>query len=79
MTIPAALLLLAISLPVCAADVSPHIARGHLLAAFCGASPDKKPKQVTAIYREIIPVAAPPGSYTTVAFSGGYVGLEEGT
>ena len=32
-------------------------------------------KQVTAIYREIIPVAAPPGSYTTLAFHGGYVGL----
>jgi hypothetical protein len=58
-----------------AADIPPHIARGHLLAAFCGARPDAKPKQVTAIYREIIPVAAPPGSYTTVAFSGGYVGL----
>ncbi|NBV20670.1 MAG: DUF3472 domain-containing protein [Proteobacteria bacterium] len=58
-----------------AAEVPAHIARGHLLAAFCGASPAVKVKQVTAIYREIIPVAAPSGSYTTVAFAGGYVGL----
>jgi hypothetical protein len=26
--------------PASAAEVPPHIARGHLLAAFCGASPD---------------------------------------
>ena len=71
----AVVLLLATALQLCAAEVPPHIARGHLLAAFCGASPDKKPEHVTAIYREIIPVAAPPGSYTTVAFTGGYVGL----
>jgi hypothetical protein len=58
-----------------AAEVPPHIARGHLLAAYCSARPDTKLKQVAAIYREIIPVAAPPGSYTTVAFNGGYVGL----
>ncbi len=70
-----AFLFLAISLPVGAGEVPPHIARGHLLAAYCVASPETKLKQVTAIYREIIPVAAPPGSYTTVAFSGGYVGL----
>lgn len=71
----AVVLLLTTTLQLCAAEVPPHIARGHLLAAFCGASPDKKPERVTAIYREIIPVAAPPGSYTTVAFTGGYVGL----
>lgn len=58
-----------------AEDVPAHIARGHLLAAFCSATPAEKPDRVVAIYREIIPVAAPPGSYTTVAFSGGYVGL----
>jgi len=75
MGLRAVLLLLATTLQLCAAEVPPHIARGHLLAAFCGASPDKKPEHVTAIYREIIPVAAPPGSYTTVAFTGGYVGL----
>ena len=58
-----------------AAETPPHIARGHLLAAFCGARPDAKLEHVTAICREIVPVAAPPGSYTTVAFKGGYVGL----
>ncbi|MCB1244209.1 MAG: DUF3472 domain-containing protein [Verrucomicrobiales bacterium] len=79
MRIPAVFLLLCASLSVCATEVPPHIARGHLLAAFCSASPDTNPKQVTAIYREIIPVAAPPGSYTTVAFRGGYVGLAGNT
>ena len=68
-------LLAVMSLTACAAEVPPHIARGHLLAAYCKASPDKNPKRVVAIYREIIPVAAPHGSYTTVAFHGGYVGL----
>jgi len=58
-----------------AAELPPHIARGHLLAAFCSAQPPEKLAHVTAIYREIIPVAAPPSSYTTVAFSGGYIGL----
>jgi len=58
-----------------AAEVPSHIARGHLLAAYCSARPETKPKQVVGIYREIVPVAAPPGSYTTVAFTGGYVGL----
>ncbi len=58
-----------------AAEVPPHIARGHLLAAYCSAIPDKKLERVIAVYREIIPVAAPPGSYTTVAFNGGYVGF----
>ena len=71
----AILLLLATGIPVCAADIAPPPAREHLLAAYCVASPDGKPQHVTAIYREIIPVAAPPGSYTTVAFTGGYVGL----
>ena len=47
----AIVLLLATSLQLCAAEEPPHIARGHLLAAFCGASPDKKPEHVTAIYR----------------------------
>ena len=75
MRIPTVFLLLGMSCSVGAAEVPPHIARGHLMAAFCVASPEKNPKQVTAIYREIIPVAAPPGSYTTVAFHGGYVGL----
>lgn len=50
-------------------------ARGHLLAAYCVASPAEEAKQIAGIYREIIPVAAPPGSYTTVAFTGGYIGL----
>jgi len=62
--------LLGMSLPVLpaeAAEVPPHIARGHLLAAFCVSSSEKNPKQVTAIYREIVPVAAPAGSYTTAA------------
>ncbi len=70
-------LLLLLTLPLIAggAEVPAHIARGHLLAAFCSASPEKKPKKVIALYREIIPVAAPRGSYTTVAFNGGYVGL----
>jgi hypothetical protein len=67
--------LLVAPLSLSAAEVPPHIARGHLLAAFCSASPDEKLDHVTAIYREITPVAAPPGSYTTVAFHGGYVGL----
>jgi hypothetical protein len=30
---------------------------------------------LTAVYREIIPVAAPPDSHATVAFTGGYIGL----
>jgi len=68
-------LLVAAALPMWAAEVPPHIARGHLLAAFCAATPEQNPRRITAIYREIIPVAAPPGSYTTVAFTGGYVGL----
>ena len=68
--------LLAVTLlTACVAEVPPHIARGHLLAAYCKATPVKNPKRVAAIYREIIPVAAPHGSYTTVAFHGGYVGL----
>ena len=71
----AALLLLAATLPLRAADVPPNIARGHLLAAYCSASPDAKPPHVNAICREIVPAAAPAGSYTTVAFTGGYVGL----
>lgn len=75
MKIPYVLLLHVLLLSVSQAEEPAHIARGHLLAAFCGASPEPKPKQVTGIYREIIPVAAPPGSYTTVAFKGGYVGL----
>ena len=57
-----------------AADGPPHIA-GHLLAAYCIASPAEKLEHFTAIYREFIPVAAPPGSNSTVAFHGGYVGL----
>jgi hypothetical protein len=63
------------SLPISAADDRTHIEKGHLSSAFCKATPDKNPKQVTAIYREIIPVAAPKGTYSTVAFKGGYVGL----
>jgi hypothetical protein len=56
-------------------NIAARLAQGHLSAAYCIARPERKPKQVVAIYREIIPVAAPPGSYTTVAFTGGYVGL----
>jgi Domain of unknown function (DUF3472) len=56
-------------------DIEERLAQGHLSAAYCSASPAQNPKQIVAIYREIIPVAAPPGSYTTVAFTGGYVGL----
>ena len=56
-------------------DVAARLAQGHLSAAYCAAHPEKQPAQVVGIYREIIPVAAPPGSYTTVAFAGGYVGL----
>jgi len=69
------LLLFVLPLPLLAEEVPPHIARGHLLAAFCEAAPEKKPKQVMGIYRQIIPAAAPHSSYTTVAFNGGYVGL----
>ena len=58
-----------------AESIAARLAQGHLSAAYCSASPAQKPKQIVAIYREIIPVAAPPGSYTTVAFTGGYVGL----
>ena len=62
--------------PASAADtIAERLAQGHLSAAFCSARPAEKPKQVVGIYREIIPVAAPPSSYTTVAFKGGYVGL----
>lgn len=62
--------------PVRAAeDIAARLAQGHLSAAYCSASAEQKPEQIVAIYREIIPVAAPPGSYTTVAFTGGYVGL----
>ena len=75
----AALLLLVLALPLSATDVPPNIARGHLLAAYCSTSPDTKSKHVNAIYREIIPTAAPAGSYTTVAFTGGYVGLAGNT
>lgn len=60
---------------VSADDVTARLAQGHLSAAYCSASPEQRPKQIVAIYREIIPVAAPHGSYTTVAFAGGYVGL----
>jgi hypothetical protein len=56
-------------------DVAARLAQGHLSAAYCSASSEQKPKRIVAIYREIIPVAAPHGSYTTVAFAGGYVGL----
>jgi hypothetical protein len=69
------LVLIALCAALAAAEVPPHIARGHLLAAYCVTAPEAKVVHVTAIYREIIPVAAPPGSYTTVAFTGGYVGL----
>jgi len=55
--------------------IAARLAQGHLSAAYCTARPEKQPVQVVAIYREIIPVAAPPSSYTTVAFNGGYVGL----
>ena len=75
MSIVTSFLLLAMSFSVCAAEVPEDIAPNHLSAAFCVARPDRKPNQVIAIYREIIPVASPRGSYTTVAFHGGYVGL----
>ena len=75
MTLRILLGFLALTLATPAEEVPAHIKRGHLLAAFCDAIPDKKPPKVTAIYREIIPVAAPKSSYTTVAFTGGYVGL----
>ncbi len=69
------ILIAAILMNSCTSKTPPHIARGHLLAAFCSAHPEKKPERVVAIYREIIPINAPKSSYTTVAFSGGYVGL----
>jgi hypothetical protein len=47
----------------------------HLSSASCKAEPEHPPKQITAIYREISPISAPHGSYTTIAFHGGYVGL----
>jgi hypothetical protein len=68
--------LLLAPLTACSAeDIAARLAQGHLSAAYCTSRPDNPPAQVVAIYREIIPVAAPPGSYTTVAFNGGYVGL----
>ena len=69
------IILLMLTLNCCATKVPDHIKRGHLLAAFCIAHPKDKPKQVVAIYREIMPLQAPKSSYTTVAFRGGYVGL----
>jgi len=45
----------------------------HLKAAYAAAvSPVKK---VTALYREIEAVEVPSGTYSTVSFNGGYVGL----
>ena len=64
-----------LTLNCCATKVPDHIKRGHLLAAFCSAHPKDKPKNVIAIYREVVPLQAPKSSYTTVAFRGGYVGL----
>lgn len=45
----------------------------HLKAAYASAgSPVKK---IMALYREIEAVEVPPGTYSTVSFNGGYVGL----
>ena len=69
------LLVLSIALGLHADDVAARLEQGHLSAAYCKASPTVKVPRIIGLYRQIMPLAAPATSYTTVAFNGGYVGL----
>jgi len=49
----------------------------HILAAFGGS--ENSASQITMIYKEFVMRDAPAGTYATIAFTGGYVGLADFT